>query len=106
MLGILYLIVIILPILFQFVYGRKAIYKTTSMKFGTISLISFAAQIIFSIIYFYIANYNFSKHFEEHPNETKCGMPLLAALVSLAFLIVVLIVLIIIQYFVNRYRKK
>ncbi|OIV41762.1 hypothetical protein [Flavobacterium johnsoniae] len=105
MLGIISLILILLPIIFQFIYGTKAIYKTTSLKFVNVSLISFAAQILLSIVYYYISYYNFSKYFEEHPNATRCGTGLAASIFGLFFLIAVLIGVILVQYIIMIWKK-
>jgi hypothetical protein len=106
MLSRLPFILILLPLLFQLILGTKAIYKSTSLKFSTISWISFIAQLVFSFLAIYIVNYNFSKYFEEHPNVTRCGMPFLGFIMATLFFIVVLIVIIIIQFLIKKWRDK
>jgi hypothetical protein len=101
MLGILYVILMLLPLLFQFIYGTKAIFKTTSMTFGKISLTSFILQLLFSIAVFGIAYYNFSKYFDEHPDKTRCLTPIAGLIFLLLFLTIVLIVTIAVQYFIK-----
>lgn len=105
MLQILTLIVLLSPLIFQFTYGRRAIHKNISMTFGKVALISFSAQILFSIASFAFGSYNFSKYFDEHPNQTRCGMPLAALLFGLLFLIAVLIALILLQFIIKIWKE-
>ena len=74
--------------------------------FRTVSLISFTGQILLSILYYSISYYNFSKYFEEHPDATRCGTGLAAAIFGLGFLLVILLAVIIIQYFVKIWMEK
>ncbi|MBS7253373.1 hypothetical protein [Flavobacterium branchiicola] len=106
MLSRLPFILILLPLLFQLIIGTKAIFRSNSLKFGTISGISFISQLVFSFVAVYIVNYNFSKYFEEHPNATKCGMPFLGFIMATLFFIVVLIVVIIIQFLIKKWSDK
>jgi NADH:ubiquinone oxidoreductase subunit 6 (subunit J) len=100
------LILIILPLLFQIIAGRKAIGETISLKFGTVCLISLIAQIIVPVLSFYIATYNANKYTEQNPNSLKCGMEFVG-LFMLAFLFsFILIVTIIIQYCIKRSYEK
>ncbi|QOG01540.1 hypothetical protein [Flavobacterium sp. MDT1-60] len=105
MLGILSLILMILPLLFQFIYGAKAIFKTTSMTFGKVSLTSFILQIIFSTAIFGVTYYNFSKYFDEHPDKTRCLTPIAGLIFLLPFLTIVLLVTIAVQYFIKQGKK-
>ena len=61
MYGITPLILIVLPLFFQIIYGRKAIGEDIKWNFGTIVIIGVVSQIIVSVISFYIASYNFEK---------------------------------------------
>ncbi len=106
MLGIVSLILLLLPIIFQFIYGTRAIYKTIEMSFAKVSFISVFSQILFSIATFSVAKYNFSKYFDEHPNQTRCGTPLAALLFSLIFLIIVLILLIVFQFLIKIWKER
>ncbi|MBF4463999.1 hypothetical protein [Flavobacterium sp. LC2016-12] len=102
MLGLLSLILMILPLLFQFVYGTKAIRKTTPMTFGKVSLTSFILQILFSSAIFGVAYYNFSKYFDEHPDKARCLTPIAGLIFLLLFLTIVLLVTIAVQYFIKQ----
>lgn len=100
MLKYLPLILIVLPLLFQIIYGRKAIGEDIKLKFGTICLISVLSQIILSFIAFSIADYNFEKSFEG--KEYHCGMGILWIIVLAFFLTVFLLITMLIQYFIKR----
>jgi len=106
MFGIIPLILIILPLLFQLFFGTKAIYRNITLEFGTVCLISIILQIILTIIAYSVASYNFNKYFEEHPNTTRCGMGFLGlfGLAVICFIIILLVMTI--QYFVKRYSEK
>ena len=97
-------ILIILPLLFQLIYGRKAIGETISLQFGMVCLISFILQIILSIVSFYIASYNFAESMKETPY--RCGMGLLGIITLEFLLIIILIVIMIIQHFIKRSYEK
>ena len=89
------------PLLFQFIYGTKAIRKDTSMTFGKVSLTSFILQILFSSAIFSVAYYNFSKYFDEHPDKARCLTPIAGLIFLLVFLTIVLFVTIAVQYFIK-----
>ena len=105
MLGILSLILMILPFLFQFVYGIKAIRKTTSMTFGKVSLITFILQIVFSGTIFGVSYYNFSKYFDEHPDKTRCLTPIAGLIFVLVFFSIALLITIAIQYIMKKAKE-
>lgn len=104
MYGVTPIILIILPLIFQIIYGRKAIGEDIKWPFGTVCIISFLSQIILSFVSFSIAVYNFNKTFKE--NEFRCG----TGLVAFAFLIFIftifLLITMIVQYFIKRSYKK
>lgn len=102
MFGISPLILIILPLVFQIIFGRKAIAESITLEFGTVCLISFISQIVLSIIAFYLASYNFNQYLEQNPNSSRCGMGFVGLIMSSLLLTFILIVVIIIQYFVKK----
>lgn len=106
MLDVIPLLLLVLPILFQLLFGTKTIYKTDSLKFSRISWISFIAYILFSFIAFYITEYNFSKKYEQYPNPVRCGMPLLGVALACFYLLFVLILIFLIQFFIKRWKDK
>lgn len=106
MLNVLPLLLIILPVLSQLILGTFFIYKPSSLKFSRISWINFILQIILSFVAFNIADYNFSKQYEQYPNPMRCGMPLVGMAVACFFLLFVLILIIVIQFLIKRWRVK
>ncbi|KFF11722.1 hypothetical protein [Flavobacterium hydatis] len=108
MLNIAPLILIILPVLFQLIVGTKVIFdkKPTKLKFGRISLMSFIFQMIFSVAAIFIANYNLSKYFDQHPNTTRCGMPFLGVIFGVALLFIVLCFIIFLQFLIKKWRER
>ncbi len=106
MLNVLPLLLIILPVLSQLRLGTFSIYKPSSLKFSRISWINFILQIILSFVAFNIADYNFSKQYEQYPNPMRCGMPLVGMAVACFFLLFVLILIIVIQFLIKRWRVK
>ncbi|MFH6935449.1 hypothetical protein [Flavobacterium sp. FlaQc-30] len=105
MFGSIPFILIILPLLSQLLFGTFAIIKPGSFKFKKVFILNVLLQIVCSVISLYTATTNFSRFHDEHPDITRCGMPLLAiaALILLTFLI--LLVVIIIQFLVKRWRE-
>jgi uncharacterized membrane protein len=106
MLNILPLLLIILPVLSQLIWGTISIYKPALFKFSQISWINFLLQIILSFVAFNIADYNFSKQYERYPNPMRCGMPLVGMAVACFFLLFVLILILAIQFIIRRWRAK
>jgi len=53
-------LLIILPIIFQFHYGRKAISKSINLSFGDVCLISFIAQLVLTFLSFTITSISLS----------------------------------------------
>lgn len=104
MLGILSLILVILPLIFQIVFGRKAIGESIKLKFGRVCIISLILQLIFALISFKIILYNLNKRIESH--EFACGMPLVGLFVITLFFSFFLIITIIIQYFIKKSYEK
>lgn len=96
------LILIILPLFFQIIIGRKAIGETISLKFETVCFISLLLQIILSIISFFIASYNLNKYFEQNPNGFRCGMGIVGLIIMSLLLTFILIIVIIIQYYIKK----
>jgi len=100
------LILIILPLLFQIIAGRKAIGETISLKFGTVCLISFFSQIVLSVIAFYVSSYNFNKFLEQNPNSFRCGMGFLGLVMLSLLLTFILVIVIIVQYKIKKSYEK
>ncbi|MBW4358880.1 hypothetical protein [Flavobacterium taihuense] len=92
----MHIILIILPLLFQIIFGRKAIGGDIKLRFDTICLISFFSQIIFTILEFNIIVYYLEK------NNNACGMPLVGLInISLLFTLILFITMFI-QYRIKK----
>lgn len=100
MIGFIVLTLIVAPLFFQIIYGRKAIGEDIRLGFGQICLISFLLPILLSIAAFSIFNYNFRKSL--HEDGFRCGMPLAGLVVVEFFFAALLIVIMIIQFFIKR----
>ena len=90
------LILIIIPLLFQIIFGRKAIGRDIKWSFGTICLISFLGQILSTIIAF-----NLIVHYLQK-NNNPCGMPLVGLIMVSLFFSFILFITIIIQYRIKK----
>jgi hypothetical protein len=86
----MHVILIIIPLLFQIIFGRKAIGGDIKWSFGTICLISFLGQIVLTILAFNLIVYYLEK------NNNACGMPLVGLIMfSLLFTLILFITMII-----------
>jgi predicted histidine transporter YuiF (NhaC family) len=92
----MHIILIILPLLFQIIFGRKAIGGDIKLSFGTVCVISFLSQIIFTILAFNIIVYYLEK------NNNACGMPLVGLTMFSLLLTLILFITIIIQYRIKK----
>jgi hypothetical protein len=94
--GIITLLLIAMPLLFQIIFGRKAIGEDIKLKFGAICLISGIGQLLFS----YISLLLLSNRLEEYGQ--KCGLPLVGLIMISLFFTACLIITMIVQYFIKR----
>ena len=92
----MHVILIIIPLLFQIIFGRKAIGGDIKLSFGTICLISFLGQILFTILAFNIIVYYLKK------NNTACGMPLVGLVMFSLLFTLILLITIFIQYRIKK----
>lgn len=106
MLGQTPLVLIVLPVLFQLIFGTIAILKPSPLKFKTVFIVNIILEVILSITAFYIASHNFSRYIEQNPNSNRCAMAFvgLGTLVVLSALI--LFAIISIQYLIKKTRDK
>ncbi len=96
---ILFLLFLALPIIFQIVFGRKAIAESIKLSLFKVCLISYFSQFIFFIIAYSLLSSGLRS---ESNGQIHCGMPFLA-LIVLEFLIAIFIlVIILIQYSIKR----
>ncbi|WP_291286488.1 hypothetical protein [Flavobacterium sp.] len=106
MLASIPLILLIFPLLFQIIAGKKAIDQIIPLKFGTVCFISCIAQLIVPVLSFYIATYNANVYKEQNPNSLRCGMEFVGLFMFAFLFAFILIVTIIIQYFIKRSYEK
>ena len=86
----MHIILIILPLLFQIIFGRKAIGGDIKLSFGAVCLISFLGQILLTISAFKLIVYYLEK------NNNACGMPLVGlVMLSLLFSVILFITMLI-----------
>ncbi|QKJ63213.1 hypothetical protein [Flavobacterium sp. M31R6] len=86
----MHIILIILPLLFQIIFGRKAIGGDIKLSFGAVCLISFLGQILLTIFAFKLIVYYLEK------NKNACGMPLVGlVMLSLLFSVILFITMLI-----------
>lgn len=105
MFGITPLILIVLPLLFQLTVGIKVIRDKFSLTLSNLSFISLVSQVVLTIASYKVASYNFNQYFEQHPNSTRCGMGFLGIIGFAVIFSIALILVIIIQYIIQRYKK-
>lgn len=106
MLGKTPLILLIVPLFFQLVFGTIAILKPTFVKFKTVFITNIFLQIVLSIASYYIAIHNFSKHFEQYPTSNRCGMPFVGLITLFLFCCLALFAVIIIQFWIKKAMDK
>lgn len=86
----MHVILIMIPLFFQIIFGRKAIGGDIKLSFGTVCLISFLSQILLTVLAFKIIVYYLEK------NSNACGMPLVGLIMfSLLFTFFLFITMII-----------
>jgi hypothetical protein len=99
MYGIISFLLLLLPLIFQILFGIKSIADRLKLNFSKVCLISFIAQFIFSYLTFQIVSHNLRANSN---GQIHCGMPLMALIVFEIFLIIILLVIILIQFFIWR----
>lgn len=100
MYGISPFILIVLPLIFQIIYGRKAIGETIKLSFREVCLISLLSQIICFFLANEIASYNFNIWL--NGAQYRCGMGLLGIIALEFFFTIFLLIAILIQFFIWR----
>jgi uncharacterized membrane protein len=104
MYGISPFILILLPLFFQLIFGRKAIAESISFKFGTISLISLLLQFVLTILAHSVALHNFKESLQGQ--TYRCGMGMIGIIFFSILFTLILIIAIIVQYFIKRSYEK
>lgn len=97
---ILFLLLLGLPILFQIIFGRKAIAESIKVSFFQVSIISFLSQfIVFFIAYKLLSN----KLRSESNGQIHCGMPFLGLIFFEILITIIIFIIILIQYLIKRH---
>lgn len=99
--GFLTLALLLAPLVFQIIYGRKAIGEDIKLKFDTVCLFSILGQIVFTFLSIFIMGNLIQK------KGIHCGMPLVGLFSISILLTVILFITMLIQYFIKKsYYKK
>jgi len=99
MYGILLLLLLILPLLFQVIYGRKAILESIKLNLSKVSLISFFSQILFSFFALNLLDYKIRS---ESDGQFHCGMPFVGLIIMELFFTALLIIAMLIQFSIRK----
>lgn len=103
MYGINPFLLLVLPLIFQIIFGRKFRYETIKLSFFKVSIISFLSQILLSCLAFQILSHNLRSNSN---GQIHCGMPLLGLILVEFIFIIILIVTIVAQYFIRRHYNR
>ena len=103
MYGISPFILLVIPFLIQIIWGTKAVLKTTDLKFSHISIVTVILQIPLSVLSVYIASENINANSEY---QNRCGLVMLGIVAFNFLFAVLLLVTILVQFIVKRYRAK
>jgi hypothetical protein len=93
--GIILFLLVTSPLIFQILFGRKAIAESIKLNLSQVCLISFISQIVF----FFLSSEILSSNLE---GRSHCGMPFVGLLVLNFFFIIVLFITMLIQFFIKR----
>jgi len=104
MFGILTLILIALPFIFQIIFGKRSIYDGMTIKFEYVCLISIALQLVLSYLAFSIFDYNFKQSLEGR--EFVCGMPYVAIALLILMFSALLVLTIIVQFIIKLINRR
>ncbi len=99
MYGILLLLLLTLPLLFQTMFGRKAISESIKLNLSEVCLISFFSQILFYYFAFKLLDYKLRS---ESNGQFHCGMPFVGLVIIEFFFIIVLIIIMVVQFFIRK----
>jgi len=93
---LLIIILLLIPLIFQFIYGTKALNQWISLKFWQIVLTSFLGLIIMIIICFFLML------FELHRKGIKDGLPAFGVVILGLLVGIIILVVILIQLYSNK----
>lgn len=87
------------PLILQFIFGRKDLAESIKLNFAKVSFINFFLQIAFSYW-----NFIFLKHklTAESNGQIRCGMPFVGLIFLELLILAILLVTILVQYLIKR----
>lgn len=92
-------LLLFLPLIFQFIFGRKDYAENIKLNFAKVSIFNFLLQIAFSYWTFIFLKHKLTA---ESNGQMRCGMPFVG-LIFLELLITgVLLITILVQYLIKR----
>ncbi len=94
------LLLLVLPPIFQLIFGTKDLAESIKLNFVKVSFINFLLQIIFSCLVFNIIENRLTAN-----GPLRCGMPLVGLIFMELLLLAVLLIIILIQFLVKRKYK-
>ncbi len=98
------LILLVLPLVFQIIFGIRKIYESVKLNLTKVSVINFLLQILVSYLAFTIVSHNLR---DRSNGEIRCGLPLVGMIVFELLIFGVLLTIMLIQFLIrNRMRKK
>lgn len=103
MYGIILILLLTLPLIFQIIYGRKVIYENIKLNLSNVCLISFFTQILFCFFAFKLLDYKLRS---ESNGQFHCGMPFVGLVMVEFIFIIVLIIIMTVQYFIKKSYKR
>lgn len=99
--GIIAILILLIPSIFQLIYGNKAIYNHSKPKFRFVCVISITSQIVIT----YLGSITMDERLQRPDMSGYCGMPIFAY-VALNFLLFLIILIIMgIQLYIKVARK-
>lgn len=84
---------VVLPLLFQYLYGKKAIHKTTSLSFGSIVGLSVISHIVLTCLSLFLVSLSITKTHGQYA----CGLPAAGVIPISGIIFLLLLVVIVIQ---------
>ena len=99
--GIVAILILLLPAIFQLIYGNKAIYNHTKPKFKLVCVISIMSQIVIA----YLGSIAMDKQLQTPNMSGYCGMPIFAYVALNLLLLLIILIIMGIQLYIKVARK-
>lgn len=95
--NIITLFSLLLPSLFQFIFGNKSANKVTNLNFGYICGLNIVIQILLTFVGIYVV----SSSLESQNNQYVCGMPIVGFIMISFFIFIIMLIMMIIQLYIK-----